>query len=342
MKFLLWFITLLLTLSFLRAEEDRGYALSTVIWDSTTIPVCWESYSQSTATNRSWVRNAITSTWQDNSKLRFIGWGQCASSSNGIRIRVEDRGPHTKGLGDNLAGMTNGMVLNFTYQNWSPSCQNNKQYCSEVIAVHEFGHALGFAHEQNRDDTPATCDDAPQGTNGDTIIGSWDLYSVMNYCNPTYSGNGELSDTDLKMLHQFYGYGSNPLNIPTIQRNTTVHSSWNASIFSTHLAQRYAKYYTFTLKKNTEVTITLQSNEDTFLILLKGKGRTGLLIDVNDGYEGYTNSRITKNLSAGKYTIEATTYGRVTTGNFSLDLNYPSSEYASLISTIYYPLLLAN
>lgn len=187
---------------------SHGYALSTSIWDKLDIPVCWETLSTSTAADRTRVQFAVKASWELQSKVRFHGWGACTASADGIRIRVSDEGPHVKRLGKGLDGYLNGMVLNFTYANWGSSCAVNettRQYCNKAIALHEFGHALGFAHEHNRPDTPDLCLDAPQGTNGDIIIGEWDLHSIMNYCNPRYNNDGRLSDTDRETLSYFYG-----------------------------------------------------------------------------------------------------------------------------------------
>jgi hypothetical protein len=186
------------------SAQDDGFVLSSSVWPTRDINVCWESFTNSTAEQRGWIRSAVAGSWQKYSRVAFNGWELCNSGSKGIRIQVSDEGPHVKKLGKNLDGLSNGMVLNFTYRNWSPTCQQSIRYCSEVIAIHEFGHALGFAHEQNRDDTPSSCTEHPQGTNGDVKVGAWDLHSVMNYCNPNWNGNGQLSATDIAMVSQFY------------------------------------------------------------------------------------------------------------------------------------------
>ncbi|MFM0520475.1 MULTISPECIES: carbohydrate-binding protein [Caballeronia] len=191
----------------------KGYALSTVIWDRVPIGVCWDLNNADFArysSERSWTRGAVEETWEQHSGVEFSGWQQCTNDPTfyGIRISVEDiagSAPHTWGLGAMLNNAQGGMALNFTFNNWSPSCQGREEYCIRRVAAHEFGHALGFAHEQNRPDTPSSCIEPAQGTSGDTMIGEWDLASVMNYCNPKWNGDGKLSATDIEMAQKFYG-----------------------------------------------------------------------------------------------------------------------------------------
>jgi hypothetical protein len=183
---------------------DDLYVSSGDIWTPGVIPVCWENASSGNVTERGWVASAIANTWESQSAVRFIGWGSCSASSPGIHILISDEGPHTTGLGDSLDSDYGGMVLNFTFNNWSTSCMSSREFCIRTIAVHEFGHALGFAHEQNRPDTPSWCDQE-QGSDGDVLVGVWDLDSVMNYCNPNWNGNGNLSATDIAGVRRYYG-----------------------------------------------------------------------------------------------------------------------------------------
>jgi hypothetical protein len=194
--------------------KDFGYFMRSSRWlpstdGSTVVYVCWENASAQYAREAKLVQDAITATWQDHSKVTFVGWQPCAEKSSGVRIYISDEGPHTIGLGKDLDGKNRGMVLNFTFNTWSQSCKSSAQereYCIKGIAVHEFGHAIGFAHEQNRPDKPGECREPAQGLSaGAEMLTPYDPHSVMNYCNEKYNNDGVLSELDIVALHAIYG-----------------------------------------------------------------------------------------------------------------------------------------
>ena len=107
----------------------------------------------------------------------------------------------------------------------------------------------------------------------------------------------------------------------TLTAAATRNASWTGDCASTHRSGSYARFYSFTLSQQTEVQIDLTSAQDTFLYLLRGADANGAVVTDNDDVEsGNTNSRITRTLAAGTYTIEATTYGEGVTGDFTLSI----------------------
>jgi hypothetical protein len=188
--------------------ENRGYVLRPNVWSNPNIPVCWDNPDPGNEIERGWVRQAVQASWEAHSRVRFFGWSRCGSQATGIRIRIADEGPHTLGLGIALNRKPAGMLLNFTFATWKRDCAETpakRELCIRSIAVHEFGHALAFAHEQNRPDTPGECTQPRQGSRGDEMLTPWDLDSVMNYCNPVYANDGRLSEGDIASVRRVYG-----------------------------------------------------------------------------------------------------------------------------------------
>lgn len=186
---------------------DKAFILRSAVWSSNSVPVCFESAAEAASPEAKLVRDAVTGSWEAASKIRFEGWGACAPNAVGIRIAVTQEGPHTKGLGNQIDGVRTGMVLNRQFTTWSPSCASSpakREACIRSIAVHEFGHAIGFSHEQNRFDAPGECAKLRQGSNGDVMLTAYDPSSVMNYCNPVYNNDGRLSALDASSVKSLY------------------------------------------------------------------------------------------------------------------------------------------
>ena len=103
----------------------------------------------------------------------------------------------------------------------------------------------------------------------------------------------------------------------------TVTGTWASDCQSQAKSGHYARYYTFTLAQQSDVTIDLVSETDPYLYLWRGDARSGTPVAENDDivYGQNLNSQIMEQMVAGTYTIEATTFAAGETGTFTLTIS---------------------
>ncbi|MBM4253948.1 MAG: hypothetical protein FJ146_18425 [Deltaproteobacteria bacterium] len=164
------------------------------------LKVCWAT--PEFTEEKQWVMDAIAREYGSRELLRVVSWGDCESMPEAnLRITIADQSAHTKGVGVALNQIDHGIVLNFTFKNWSRSCKAKRRECIEGISVHEFGHVMGLADTVVPDtEGVATCDGIQIAEHADTsavVPTSFD--SVMNYCNPEWR-SGRLAMSDVALL----------------------------------------------------------------------------------------------------------------------------------------------
>jgi len=181
------------------------------------IPVCWENPSAAPAVRRGWARDAVESTWQRAARVNFVEWDSCKSGDPGVHILVTNESKFPGGV--HLNKVTNGGKLDLAFANGPDGCRVSTRAlrdCVMATTAHEFGHVLGFYHEEERPDyaprpgrpTPA-CKKQTYDNPFPQYYGAYDVDSVMSYCGQPAdhpeTWKRSLSPNDVAAVQNAYG-----------------------------------------------------------------------------------------------------------------------------------------
>lgn len=201
------------------AQENIGTTTQPLIgeegvqfWTSqnNTVSVCWETAGYNR--EKRITQKAVEGTWQFWVNVNFTGWGMCPTSGDAqhVRIRISPQGNTNSGAWG-FARMGTAALSKASDNNpgvslffWANKADEGRV---EYIAVHEFGHVLGFGHEQDAPDNegPGKCNRGIDTSADPLSITAYDRDSIMNYCNRDGNMTGHLTDTDIEGAQKVYG-----------------------------------------------------------------------------------------------------------------------------------------
>lgn len=211
-----------------------GAGLMWTVWPNEPVKlvVCWEnpSYADplpgeidqtSGAQRREYVRLVLKHGWERAARVIFVGWQTCQNEANAVPP-PHSLGPRRPGTADENVKIqitsTDG-GQNPAHGSWGDYEQHGvllnlhcgNQACIESIAIHEFGHVLGFYHEEERSDWPTNIAGCPPQSwppsdpwwpiPTELRWGAPDRYSVMAYCS---GGPTALSPRDVAGIQRAY------------------------------------------------------------------------------------------------------------------------------------------
>jgi len=154
---------------------------------------------------------AVEGTWQLRANVTFTGWGVCPTSGDAqlARVSISPQGGDNSGAGGSAQMGTRALAKPGEPADVNLSFQANiaDRGRVEYVAVHEFGHVLGFGHEQDAPDNEgvARCNNGIDTSADPISITAYDRDSIMNYCNRDGNMTGHLTDTDIQGVQKIYG-----------------------------------------------------------------------------------------------------------------------------------------
>lgn len=169
------------------------------------------------------------------------------------------------------------------------------------VALHEFGHVLGLDHPDERGQTRQAIMNA-HVSDLDTLQAD-DVNGIIGIYGSASGGGGVCSLEDLGLL------------TGRVDRSGSL---GNDCVSPNHTGE-FSRFYTFRLREAADVRIDMRSSAfDAYLELRAGADVFGELLAFDDDGGSDRDARVEHSLSAGPYTIEASSYDVGVTGPFTL------------------------
>jgi hypothetical protein len=182
------------------------------LFQSRTIQYCFRQPTQNQYL-ADWQRRrnefigAVNATWGAEGVLNLVP-SACGQGVIPVDYNATDLPPggggYTIGLGRANTGifMTNDLINGSGHFEWGMNTYHT------FVAAHEFGHLLGFDHEQNRPDS--SCHDTQDFTGAGIVLTPYDPDSVMNYCNGAKTALSLLDRRGFRRAYAFLGGNLSP------------------------------------------------------------------------------------------------------------------------------------
>jgi hypothetical protein len=223
----------------LETQESNLYqGAGVTLWSANgnTVPVCWEMRPQPNhgdvngaqyTTWRQKIKDAIVSGWQGTTSVRFTGWGACPESGTQkfVRILMYRATGATTGIGGGAALMGMAALMSPPAANtcgpeqggcpqrsvWIALADDTSTSRIQYLARHEFGHILGFDHEQNSPGNTGSCPPDTGANTSGIVLSSYDVSSLMSYCGNILSG--AMTTKDIRGARKAYRFPMGDFNL---------------------------------------------------------------------------------------------------------------------------------
>ena len=172
---------------------------------------------------RLWAQEAVENSWMNVTDVKLVGWKTCPTTGSALWVKVSLQiatgcGGATQGGGRQVLrkGSDPEMLGNVFNGSVGLGCTaggtTSEREAIEHVAVHEFGHVLGYDHEQDYGPYASFVFTDPQqctgfGDTANMALTAYDPDSVMYYNHECREFAARLSDLDIEGVQRPGEYG---------------------------------------------------------------------------------------------------------------------------------------